>query len=191
FYDDTSATAGTPVLANPIGAATSVDVRQQIVDAQNLANGTTFTADNFVFSTNTIYFYQLVLPSTVSFTNPTTNGIGVNYSGAAATPGVVANDLTSALRAGNAPTVGSRGLNLMSTGGGYFRDGAVGAERGDLNFDQAVGRNIVINGTNSNGGIAMRLYGTVAVVPEAGSITLLALGAGVPLAGIALRRRGK
>ena len=187
FYNDSVAVANTPILANPATGIISVDVRQQIVDVQNLANGTNFSADSFVFAPGD-YIYQLVLPTAFSFSDINTNGIAVNYAGVAATPGVGGNDLTSVLRTGNAIVIGSRGLDSGGNGGGFLRDTT---SRADFNFNQGDLRNVTLAGSNQNTGLAMRLYSSVAIVPETSGLNLLALGGLVTSVSAIMRRRKK
>lgn len=191
FYEDT--TDKLPdIFQAPVTNVQTFDVRQAIVDYSNALNNTVFTADNFVFTPNTIYFYQLVFSTPVTFADRNLNGVAINYSANAGGGLFADNTLTSAVRVGPdfAPNQGSKGI-ITDTGAKYLRNVS---GRTDFNFNPSDTVSLSLGTFSGNSGVAMRLYSDVivnpvVVVPEVSTSAMIAIGGIVPAALFFRRRR--
>ena len=139
-----------------------------------------------VGDTFSLYLVSINLPQPVLLTDNSLNGLVFNIQGNTGSGFVNTTDLSTWRTRGTGFAVGSSAIN---SNGGYFVNQN---NRTDFNFtndgDPAPPNDLQSpSSTTANEALAVRLY---AVVPEAGTVVLLALGA-VPLAGVVLRRRKK
>ncbi len=133
-----------------------------------------------------LYLVSLNFAQPVVLSDNGLNGVAFNIQGNTGNGFVSTVNLSTFRTRGNGFVAGSDAIAPAGQGG-YL---ANQSGRTDFNFNNPSTDLLRPTPTDQNEALGIRLRGA-ATVPEAGTIALFALGAGVPLAGVVVRRRRK